>query len=172
MPQQVSDLWSRRYNIPSFLSIPEKTELAKAPLLPPPASITQPVLSITYCSAASFPFATPSVVATGFGWPSIGLGTEGVNLRITRFLLSALKENTTLRAWMLMDFYDKAGGGIVPLLIEYNFIRSAGDAHSAIVSNPTGGPNGTSSIFTATAYDNHRLFFAMAAITGPQVTKS
>lgn len=172
MPQRISDLWSRRYNIPSFLSIPEKTELAKAPLLPPPASITQPVLSITYCSAASFPFATPSVVATGFGWPSIGLGTEGVNLRITRFLLSALKENTTLRAWMLMDFYDTAGGGIVPLLIEYNFRRSARVAHSAIVSKPTSGPTGTSSIFTATVYNNHRLFFAMAAITGPQLAKS
>jgi 1-phosphatidylinositol phosphodiesterase len=127
IPQQISDLWSRRYNIPSFLSIPEKTELAKAPLLPPPASVTQPVLSITYCSAASFPFATPPVVATGFGWPSIGLGTEGVNSRIARFLLTALKENTTLRAWTLMDFYDEpVGSGIVPLLIEYNFRGSNG----------------------------------------------
>jgi 1-phosphatidylinositol phosphodiesterase len=145
MPQQMSDLWFRRYNIPSFLSIPEKTELAKAPLLPPPASITQPVLSITYCSGASFPFATPPVIATGFGWPSIGLGTEGVNSRIARFLLTALKENTTLRGWTLMDFYDKpVGSGIVPLLIEYNFRGSARDAPSAIVSNPTAGPNGTS----------------------------
>ena len=145
MPQQISDLWSRRYNIPSFLSIPEKTELAKALLLPPPPTITQPVLSITYCSAASFPFATPSVAATGFGWPSIGLGIEGINSRIGHFLLTALKENTTLCAWTLMDFYDKpVGSGIVPLLIEYNFRGSARDAHSAIVSSPTGGPNGTS----------------------------
>lgn len=130
------------YNISSFLSIPEKSELSKAPLLPPPASVTQPVLSITYCSAASFPFATPSVVATGFGWPSVGLGTEGVNPRIARFLLTALKENATLRAWMLMDFYDKpVGSGIVPLLIECNYRESARDAQCAIVSNPTGGPN-------------------------------
>lgn len=139
VPQQISDLWSQRYNITSFLSIPEKTELAKAPLLPPSASITQPVLSITYCSAATFPLATPPVVATGFGWPSIGLGTEGVNSRIARFLLTALKENTPLRAWVFMDFYDKpVGGAIFPLLIEYNF------RGSAIVSSPTGGPNGTS----------------------------
>ena len=149
IPQQISDLWSRRYNIPSFLSIPEKAELAKAPLLPPPASITQPVLSITFCSAASFPFAAPTVVATGLGWPSIGLGTEGVNSRIARFLLTALKENTTLRAWMMMDFYDKpVGSGIFPLLIEYNFRGNARDAHSAIVSNLTGGPNGTSILRT------------------------
>jgi hypothetical protein len=38
-----------------------------------------------------------------------------------------------------MDFYDKpVASGIFPLLIEYNF------RGSAIVSNPTGGPNGTS----------------------------
>jgi 1-phosphatidylinositol phosphodiesterase len=145
MLQQVSDLWLCRYNISSFLNIPEKTQLSIEPLLPPPASITQPVLSITYCSAASIPFATPSVVATGFGWPSIGLGTEGVNTRIARFLFTALKENTRLRAWTLMDFYDSpVGRGIVPLLIENNFRESARDAHSANVSNPTGGPNGTS----------------------------
>ena len=149
MPQQISDLWSRRYNIPSFLSIPEKTELAKAPLLPPPTSVTQPVLSITYCSAASIPFATPSVVATGFGWPSIGLGTEGVNSRMARFLLTALKENTMLCAWTIMDFYNTpVGSGIVPLLIEYNFRGSPRDAHSAIVPNPTGRPNGTCFLYS------------------------
>ena len=115
------------------------------PFLPPPASITQPVLSITYCSAASFPLATPSVVATGFGWPSIGLGIEGVNSRIARFLLTGLKENTTLCAWTFMDFYDKpVGSGIVPLLVEYNFRGSARDAHSEIVSDPTHGLDGTS----------------------------
>jgi 1-phosphatidylinositol phosphodiesterase len=142
-PQQISDLCSPRYNIPSFLSIPEKTELAKAPLLPPPASITQPVLSITYCSAASLPFATPSVVATGFGWSGAGLGTEGVTSRIARFLLTSLKENTALCAWTLFDFYEKpAGIGVVPLLIEYNFRGSAKDGQRA--TNPTSGPNCTS----------------------------
>lgn len=132
MSQQISDLWSRRYNISSFLSIPEKTELAKAPLMPPPASVTQPVLSITYCSGASFPFAAPPVVATGFGFPSLGLGTEGVNSRIARFLITSLKENTALRAWTLLDFYSNSVGScIVPLLIEYNF--RGRDAHSAVV---------------------------------------
>ena len=122
MPQQINDLWIHRYSIPSFLYIPEKTELSIEPLLPPPADVTQPVLSITYFSASSFPFATPAVVSTGFGWPSIGFGIEGVNSRLTHFLLAALKENMMLRAWTLMDFYDKpVGSGVIPLLIECNF---------------------------------------------------
>jgi hypothetical protein len=38
----------------------------------------------------------------------------------------------------LMDFYDKpVGSGVVPLLIECNFKGSPGDAHRAIVSDPT-----------------------------------
>ena len=111
-----------RYHIPSFLSIPEKTQLSTGLLLPPPASITQPVLSITYFSASSFPFATPAVVSTGFGWPRFGFGVEGVNSRVAYFLFEALKERTTLCAWTLMDFYDMpVGTGVVPLLIEHNF---------------------------------------------------
>jgi 1-phosphatidylinositol phosphodiesterase len=145
MPQQINDLWFRRYNIFSFLYIPEKTQLSMEPLLPPPASVTQPVLSITYLSATSIPFATPTVVSTGFGWPSIGLGVEGVNSRTARFLLAALKESTMLRAWTLMDFYDKpVGSGVVPLLIECNFKGSPRDAHRGIVSDPTRRLNSTS----------------------------
>ncbi|KAI0259923.1 PLC-like phosphodiesterase [Gloeopeniophorella convolvens] len=110
------------YHIPSFLAIPDKTELSAALLLPPPAGITQPVLSITYFSASSFPFATPTVVSTGFGWPRWGFGVEGVNSRIARFLLGAIKKNMTLRAWTFMDFFDEpVGSGVVPLLVECNF---------------------------------------------------
>jgi len=110
------------YHIPSFLFIPEKTRLSTHLLLPPPASITQPVLSITYFSAFSIPFATPTVVSTGFGWPLFGFGFEGVNSRVAHFLLEALKGKMTLRAWTLMDFYDlPVGTGLVPLLIEHNF---------------------------------------------------
>jgi 1-phosphatidylinositol phosphodiesterase len=133
MTRQISDSWVCRYHIPSFLSIPEKTQLSMELLQPPPPDVTQPVLSITYLSASSFPFATPAVVSTGFGWPSIGLGFEGVNSRATRFLLAMLKENTILRAWTYMDFYDKpVRSGIVPLLIECNFRGRPTDAHGAI----------------------------------------
>ena len=111
-----------RYDIPSFLSIPEKTQLSTRFLLPLPTSITQPVLSITYFSASSFPFATPTIVSTGFGWPSFGLGVEGVNSRVANFLLVALKDKMTLCAWTFMDFYDMpVGTGVVPLLVEHNF---------------------------------------------------
>ncbi|KAH8991119.1 PLC-like phosphodiesterase [Lactarius hatsudake] len=110
------------YHVPSFLSIPEKTQLSTRLLLPPPASITQPVLSITYFSASSFPFATPAVISTGFGWPRFGLGFEGVNSRVAQFLLVGLKKKTTLCAWTFMDFYEMpVGTGVVPLLIEHNF---------------------------------------------------
>lgn len=116
------------YNIPSFLSIPEKAAMASEMLLPPFMSTR--VLSITYFSASS-PFAMPPFVANGWGWPSIGFGVEGVNSRSTRFLLAqldkseALPEKTVedgdgLRGWTFIDFYN-SGSDIVPLLVECNF---------------------------------------------------
>lgn len=75
----------------------------------------------------------------GFGWPSIGFGVEGVNSRVTRFLIAVLRENTMMRSWTFMDFYDQpAGSSIVPLLIECNFRGRPRDAHRAIVTDPTG----------------------------------
>jgi 1-phosphatidylinositol phosphodiesterase len=74
--------------VPSFLSIPEKVARATGVLLPP--TCPQPTLSITYFSAASFPFALPPTIARGFGWPALGLGVEGVNIRVARWLLDVL----------------------------------------------------------------------------------
>lgn len=120
--RQITDLKFARYNISSFLSIPEKTQLSVQLLLPPPVDTEQPVLSITYFSASSIPFATPTIVSTGFGWPHFGLGIEGVNSRVSQFLLAALKEDRMLRAWALMDFYDQPiGSDVVPLLVECSF---------------------------------------------------
>lgn len=76
------------YAVPSFLSIPEKVARATEVLLPP--TCPQPTLSITYFSAASFPFALPPTIACGFGWPALGLGVEGVNIRVGRWLLDIL----------------------------------------------------------------------------------
>jgi len=119
------------YNIPSFLSIPEKAQAATDLLLPPTATITQPVLSVTYLSASSFPLATPSVVSTGFGWPQVSMGVEGVNSRVARFLITSLKANTMLRAWTLVDFYGQpVGTDLVPLLVECNFKGRPGDARA------------------------------------------
>ncbi|KAI0055946.1 PLC-like phosphodiesterase [Artomyces pyxidatus] len=127
------------YHIPSFLSIPEKADLATNLLVPPPHASSTPILSITYFSASSFPFATPTVVSTGFGWPSFGFGVEGVNSRVARFLLDSLagavehsarrnhskppsSPGPRIRGWTFMDFFDEpVGNGLVPLLVECNF---------------------------------------------------
>jgi 1-phosphatidylinositol phosphodiesterase len=94
-----------------------------------------PVLSISYFSAASFPLALPPIVATGFGWPKIGLGIEGVNSRFSKWLLDLLSQETSdpatiekphtdgayIRGWIFLDFYADPDPGIVPLLVECNY---------------------------------------------------
>ncbi|KIK54535.1 hypothetical protein GYMLUDRAFT_77051 [Collybiopsis luxurians FD-317 M1] len=131
------------YAIPSFLYIPEKVSLATEFLLPPPNDALRPTLSIVYTSAASFPLAAPKTVAQGFGWPKWGLGVEGVNSRVGKWLLDALSgsidgENDRdiyvdekresvqineprLRGWVLADFYDRPEHSLVDLLVECNF---------------------------------------------------
>ncbi|GBE82695.1 hypothetical protein SCP_0410800 [Sparassis crispa] len=121
------------YNIPSFLSIPEKTELSTQILQPddPPF----PTLSISYFSASSFPLAFPPTIAQGFGWPRFGLGVEGVNTRVGKWLLDLFGGNVRntdkegsagdevrIRGWTLMDFFkDPGDNALVPLLVECNF---------------------------------------------------
>lgn len=80
------------YDVPSFLAIPEKTSLSTAILLPLPRQDELPVppLKISYFSAAAFPLSLPTMIARGVGWPSWGLGVEGVNVRVGRWLLSLL----------------------------------------------------------------------------------
>ena len=134
-----------RYNIPSFLSIPEKTKLATEVLLPPPeGDPSTPVLNISFFSAASFPLAFPPTVARGFGWPKIGLGIEGVNGRLGKWLLDQLSgingsesgqtakpgeegekdaagtDDVRIRGWAFMDFFSEPED-VVPLLVECNF---------------------------------------------------
>ncbi|KAK7449768.1 hypothetical protein VKT23_013243 [Stygiomarasmius scandens] len=133
------------YSIPSFLYIPEKVALATEVLLPPPKEDLRPTLSLTYFSAASFPLATPPTIAQGFGWPKWGLGVEGVNSRVARWVLGVLggeldsivgrtEEGRTereklkisgdeprIRGWVMLDYYSNPGDGLVPLLIECNF---------------------------------------------------
>ena len=133
-----------RYNIPSFLSIPEKTELATRILLPPSDNPPNPVLNITFFSAASFPLAFPPLVAKGIGWPRWGFGIEGVNGRVGLWLLNQLGgpgtasesgnndeqrdevsrqvDDVRIRGWALMDYYAEPDyGAVVPLLVECNY---------------------------------------------------
>ncbi|KAH9857606.1 PLC-like phosphodiesterase [Lenzites betulinus] len=127
------------YNIPSFLSIPEKTELATQILVMPPQSPPYPVLNITFLSAASFPLAFPPTIAKGFGWPKWGFGIEGVNGRVGQWLLDQLSdsgmvrkgetattesqgEDVRIRGWVFVDYYaEPEDGALVPLLVECNY---------------------------------------------------
>ncbi|GJE87940.1 PLC-like phosphodiesterase [Phanerochaete sordida] len=117
------------YNIPSFLSIPEKTQLATEILLPPPIDPPLPSLAITFFSASGFPLAFPPTIARGFGWPKVGLGVEGVNARVVRWLASMLGaadasgrvKDPRIRGWTLADFYADPEPALVPLLVECNF---------------------------------------------------
>ena len=118
-----------RYSIPSFLSIPEKTQLSTEILLLPPGEQPFPILNISFFSASSIPLATPPTVAKGFGWPKWGLGVEGVNGRLGRWLLDRLGRDgggdgdARVRGWALLDFYTEPEGAdaVVPLLVECNF---------------------------------------------------
>lgn len=129
-----------RYAIPSFLSIPEKVQLATDVLLPPANEPPMPILSISYFSAASFPFAAPPIIAKGLGFPSIGFGFEGVNARVGRWLLDKLAEGSRdrkgekradgprIRGWIFMDYFlEPLNGSIVPLLVECNFRGREGE---------------------------------------------
>ena len=123
MSLQELTLVATRYSIPSFLSIPEKTELSTAILLPPAHDPPMPSLAITYFSASSFPLAPPPTIARGFGWPKWGLGIEGVNARLGKWLLeqfSQKREDARIRGWAFLDFYAEPDD-VVPLLVECNF---------------------------------------------------
>lgn len=137
-----STLMHCRYNIPSFLAIPEKVTLSTQVLLPPTNNPPMPVLNVTYLSAASFPLAFPPTIALGFGWPKLGLGVEGVNSRVGKWLLDQLGGQVTqvdafqekgetpvdgqldeprIRGWVFMDYYSEPENAVVPLLVECNY---------------------------------------------------
>ncbi|KAG9102978.1 hypothetical protein FRC06_000627, partial [Ceratobasidium sp. 370] len=76
------------YDIPSLLSLPEKAALCIQNLVP--ALTDRPTLGITYLSASGGALALPPFCALGFGWPRWGLGVEGMNSRVGRWLLGQL----------------------------------------------------------------------------------
>ncbi|KAF8638863.1 hypothetical protein AX17_001919 [Amanita inopinata Kibby_2008] len=128
------------YNISSFLFIPEKVGLATRNLLldaNPESSV--PILPVSYFSAASFPLAFPTMIARGFGWPRWGVGVEGVNSRLGKWLLEQLAKGINdedcelkpsfarciIRGWAFLDFYAQPkNGSLIPLLVECNFVGS------------------------------------------------
>lgn len=116
--------------MPSFLHIPEKFEALTTHLSATVSSASDPPdpaqpFSLSYASAATFPLALPTVIAKGFGWPEWGLGVEGMNVRLLRWLLSRLADGQVIRACVPLDFYRQAGGDgndLAEILVQMNFM--------------------------------------------------
>lgn len=104
----------------------------------PPRPPTQPILPITFFSAASFPLSLPPVVAKG-----LGIGVEGVNSLLGKWLLDQIGGNSPatiatqdvkqnaqdvqieprIRGWSFLDYFsDPEDRQVVPLLVECNFL--------------------------------------------------
>ncbi|WWC58401.1 uncharacterized protein I303_100941 [Kwoniella dejecticola CBS 10117] len=113
------------YRVHTFLEIPEKFNAITTHLLPTldsPSSCR--TFTLSYLSASYFPLSLPTIIAKGFGWPSWGLGVEGINSRMFRWLLERFADGQRVRACLAIDFYRQCAGdaGLAELLIQMNFI--------------------------------------------------
>lgn len=118
------DCWiaeSARYRVKTFLSIPEKFDVLIDHLLPAITASANPPLTLSFSSASYFPLSCPTTIAKGFGWPSWGLGIEGMNSRLTRWLLERIVQSEKVRACVPMDFYRQEGWP-GELLVLMNFL--------------------------------------------------
>lgn len=76
--------------------------------------------------------APPNILAKGIGWPSIGLGIEGLNSRFTLWLLELMCDGKRIRGVVPVDFYAEVGE-VAKLLIVMNQLGYASEG--ARVSN-------------------------------------
>ncbi|KEP53255.1 phosphatidylinositol-specific phospholipase C, X domain protein [Rhizoctonia solani 123E] len=76
------------YRIPNLLALPEKASLCMQNMVPPISD--PPILGITFLSAAGGALSLPPFCALGVGWPDWGMGVEGINARIGRWLINRL----------------------------------------------------------------------------------
>ncbi|WWC86044.1 uncharacterized protein L201_000915 [Kwoniella dendrophila CBS 6074] len=119
------------YRVHTFLEIPEKFDTITNHLLPavrqPTSSIiSDPTFTLSFLSASYFPLSLPTIIAKGFGFPSWGLGIEGINSRMMKWLLDKYLKGEKVNACLLIDFYRQYGGndidnGLAELLIQMNF---------------------------------------------------
>ena len=91
-------------------------------------------LTLSFSSAGSIPFALPSFVAKGFGWPNWGLGFRGVNELLRDWLLDRLQakargssseaspagQRERIRGIVPMDYYRTFG--IMDVMLAYNTV--------------------------------------------------
>ncbi|WVO13141.1 hypothetical protein L204_100753 [Cryptococcus depauperatus] len=115
------------YRVKTFLEIPEKFEAIQRHLIPTLDSspVLNPAFTLSYTTASNFPLSLPTLIAKGFGWPSWGLGVEGINSRLYRQLLEWMVDGKRVRGCLPMDFYRQCAGeeGLASLLIQMNFIE-------------------------------------------------
>ncbi|RSH92629.1 hypothetical protein EHS25_008074 [Saitozyma podzolica] len=109
------------YRVKTFLSIPEKYDVLIDHLLPTLTASANPTFTLSFSSASYFPLSCPTTIAKGFGWPSWGLGIEGMNSRLTRWLLERVVQGEKVRACVPMDFYRQEGWP-GELLVLMNFL--------------------------------------------------
>lgn len=112
------------YGIPSFMSIGEKADSIIKHLEPTLNQSASLPFTVAFTSASTFPSAPPQWVAKGVGATSVGLGMEGVNSRITRWLVNQAAENKHPRATLMVDYYEYNGGenGLGKLMVAVNFL--------------------------------------------------
>ena len=138
---------NRRYRVPTLVQIPEKFVVVrpnpaalkspvegqtKAPLDMSRSVLEDPPFTLTFSSASYFPLSPPAIIAKGFGWPAWGLGIEGVNSRLMRWLLERLADEERVRGCVAMDFYREIGGdeSLAEILVMMNFMSACCHEHS------------------------------------------
>ncbi|WWC66582.1 uncharacterized protein I206_100485 [Kwoniella pini CBS 10737] len=112
------------YRVHTFLEIPEKFDAITTHLIPTLEILPrQRTFTLSYLSASYFPLSLPTIIAKGFGWPSWGLGVEGINSRMFGWLLERLLKGEKVRACFAIDFYGQCAGnaGLAELLVQMNF---------------------------------------------------
>lgn len=86
---------------------------------------SSPTWIINYLSASSLFFAFPNIVARGFGFHKMGLGIEGINYRLARWLTDRRKFDghsfDLVGVVCLMDYYHSPKDSLVSLLVDCNF---------------------------------------------------
>ncbi|MBW0512930.1 hypothetical protein O181_052645 [Austropuccinia psidii MF-1] len=79
---------------------------------------------INFLSASALALAFPVICAKGFGWSKNGLGLEGVNSVIARWLVSRRESEggaTVSGVVCVMDYYQSPKEALVSLLVDCNF---------------------------------------------------
>lgn len=110
------------YDIGSIARLPEKARLVVSSLERQSSEPSNWLL--TFLSASSPWLAFPRICAQGFGYPRWGLGFEGVNDRVVRWLMEPMPTGEASRvrsAVVLCDFFEYPDDALVSLLIDCNF---------------------------------------------------